>query len=91
MNKILLCTVAALFVVQTFAVSGIDIANPTSAATFTCLKNQGNTFAIVRAYRSTGTLDPNGNSNLQNARTAGLSTDVYMFPCRGKNATTQVN
>ena len=24
-------------------------------------------------------------------REAGLETDVYMFPCRGKNATAQVN
>lgn len=73
------------------AVNGVDIANAMTTATFTCLKNSGNTFAIVRAYRSGGSLDLNAVSNLQNARAAGLSTDVYMFPCRGKNATTQVN
>lgn len=86
-----LCIVSALLILQALAANGIDIANPTTAATFTCLKNQGNNFAIVRAYRSTGTLDTNANANLQNARTAGLTTDVYMFPCRGKNATSQVN
>ncbi len=91
MNKLLVGIISALILVQVLSVSGIDIANPTSAATFTCLKNAGNTFAIVRAYRSTGSLDANANTNLANARTAGLSTDVYMFPCRGKNATTQVN
>lgn len=91
MNKLLVPFLSAFLLVQALSVNGIDIANPTSAATFTCLKNAGNTFAIVRAYRSSGTLDTNANTNLANARTAGLATDVYMFPCRGKNATTQVN
>jgi len=91
MKNLLLIGLLSLIIIQTLAVNGVDIANPMSATTFTCLKNQGNTFAIVRAFRSTGVLDPNANSNLQNARTAGLTTDVYMFPCRGKNATSQVN
>jgi hypothetical protein len=86
-----LLTLLSLIVIQTLAVNGIDIANAMSATTFTCLKNQGNTYAIVRAFRSNGALDTNAASNLQNARTAGLTTDVYMFPCRGKNATAQVN
>ena len=77
--------------VAVLTVNGIDIANPTSTSTFTCLKNNGNTFAIVRAWRSTGVLDANGNTNLQNAKAAGFATDIYMFPCRGKDATTQVN
>lgn len=29
--------------------------------------------------------------SLTNMRKAGLRTDTYMFPCRGKNATAQVN
>ncbi len=91
MNKLLVAIISALLIVQAISVNGVDIASATSAATFTCLKNAGNTFAIIRAYRSFGSLDPNANTNLANARTAGLSTDVYMFPCRGKNATTQVN
>lgn len=84
-------TLLALLIAVGLSVNGIDIANPTSAATFTCLKNAGNSFAIVRAYRSPGSLDTNANTNLNNARSAGLSTDIYMFPCRGKNATTQVS
>jgi GH25 family lysozyme M1 (1,4-beta-N-acetylmuramidase) len=91
MTKLHYFLLVAVLIVQGISVNGIDIANPTSASTFTCLKNAGNTFAIIRAFRSTGVLDPNGNSNLNNARSAGLTTDVYMFPCRGKNATTQVN
>jgi hypothetical protein len=91
MSKLFSYLIIALFISQTVSVNGVDIANPISASAFTCLKNAGNTFAIVRAYRSTGSLDPNANNNLNNARAAGLTTDVYMFPCRGKNATTQVN
>jgi len=91
MQRFLILAILALFVCQTFAVNGVDVANPMSTATFTCLKNNGHTFAIVRAYRSGGSLDTNAAANLQNARAAGLATDVYMFPCRGKNATTQVN
>lgn len=91
MKQILFCLIATLLFFRISAVNGVDIANAMSAATFTCLKNNGNTFAIVRAWRSPGSSDPNANSNLQNARAAGLATDVYMFPCRGKNATTQVN
>lgn len=89
--KMLSCLLVALLTVNILAANGIDIALATSASTFTCLKNQGNSFAIIRAYRSTGSLDPNANQNLQNARAAGLATEVYMFPCRGKNATSQVN
>lgn len=87
----LTCLLIALLTVNILAINGIDIALATSTSTFTCLKNQGSSFAIIRAYRSTGTLDPNANQNLQNARAAGFSTDVYMFPCRGKSATSQVN
>jgi GH25 family lysozyme M1 (1,4-beta-N-acetylmuramidase) len=82
LSSIILCVLS---------VNGIDIANPTSASTFTCLKNNGNTFAIIRAFRSSGVLDANAVSNLNNARSAGLATDIYMFPCRGKDATSQVN
>lgn len=91
MQKLFICAIAALFIAQCLAANGIDIATATTVSTFTCLKNAGNTFAIVRAYRSPGSLDTNANTNLQNARNAGLATDVYMFPCRGKNATSQVN
>jgi GH25 family lysozyme M1 (1,4-beta-N-acetylmuramidase) len=89
--KIKIYLFIALLIIGTFAINGIDISQATSTSTFTCLKNLGNTFAIIRAYRSTGSLDANANQNLQNARAAGFSTDIYLFPCRGKNATAQVN
>ncbi|CAM6002220.1 unnamed protein product [Sphagnum balticum] len=76
---------------DTLCANGIDVASAVSTTTFNCLKTNGNTFVIVRAYRSTGAIDANTVQTLRNAKSSGLATDIYMFPCRGKNATTQVN
>lgn len=58
---------------------------------FTCMKNLGYEHSIIRAYHSYGAIDTVAPGSIQLSNQAGLSTDVYMFPCRGKNATTQVN
>ena len=58
---------------------------------FTCMKNLGYTHAIIRAYHSYGAIDTTAQDNIQRSNDAGLSTDVYMFPCRGKSASQQVN
>lgn len=58
---------------------------------FTCLYQQGYYHSIVRAYHSYGAIDIDAPNSIQRSNNAGLSTDVYMFPCRGKNATVQVN
>ena len=79
------------FISSVAAINGVDLYAATSISTFTCLKNSGNSFAIIRAFRSTGVLDTNANTNLQNAKAAGLTPDVYMFPCRGKDPLAQVN
>jgi hypothetical protein len=51
-----------------------------------------NNFMIARAWMSYGAYDPNGAKNLASAQAAGIPyTDVYMFPCRGMSASTQVN
>jgi len=91
MKLILACTIISSLLLAVLAVNGVDIANPYPASTFTCLKNNGNTFAIIRAFRSSGILDANAVSNLNNARSAGLTTDIYMFPCRGKDPAAQVS
>jgi hypothetical protein len=46
----------------------------------------------VRGYLSYGAVDPNVNMNMniKNSQAAGLTTDIYMFPCRGKSAQSQV-
>ena len=73
--KYLLSLLVSLCLIQTIAtINGVDLFAATSVSTFTCLKNSGNSFAIIRAFRSTGVPDSNANSNLQNAKTAGLAT-----------------
>ena len=44
----------------------------------------------MRAFRSYGAVDPYAKQVLTNAKNAGLVTDIYMFPCRSKSASTQV-
>lgn len=55
------------------------------------MKKNGYTFVIPRGYCSYGGLDHNAVQSLTNAKSAGLQTDVYMFPCRGKSANTQAD
>lgn len=45
---------------------------------------------IIRAYHSYGAIDLDAKDNIMQSNAAGLSTDVYMFPCRGKDPKVQV-
>lgn len=58
---------------------------------FSCLVQAGYTHSIIRAYHSYGAIDIDAPQSIQLSNLAGMTTDVYMFPCRGKNATLQVN
>ncbi len=82
---------ATMLVMSTFCTLGVDVSQLFSTATYQCMKNNGYNFAIIRGYCSYGGVDSNIISNLNNARAAGLITDIYMFPCRGKSATAQVD
>lgn len=55
---------------------------------FTCMRNLGYSLAIIRAYHSYGAIDITAKDNIQRSNNAGLATDVYMFPCRGKKTAT---
>lgn len=84
--------VSALLLSSAFATWGVDYSTPQSLETHQCWKNNGVGFAIPRAYKSYGVFDSNAVSNVQNARAAGIEyVDIYMFPCRGRSATYQVN
>lgn len=68
------------------AVVGVDISAPVSKEDWTCLMQPGGQgpvdFAIVRVYRSTGSVDPNGAGTIIAARDAGVKyVDGYVFPC----------
>jgi hypothetical protein len=73
------------------AVLGVDVSQLFPTSTYQCMKSNGYTFAIIRGYCSYGGPDHNAVQNLNNARAAGLITDIYMFPCRGKSAQAQVD
>lgn len=90
-NHIIFVLVVILIFCQVNCITGLDMAGSFSTSTFQCIKNAGYTFAILRAYRSMGSFDTTVTQSLTNAKSAGLTTDIYMFPCRGKNATAQVD
>jgi GH25 family lysozyme M1 (1,4-beta-N-acetylmuramidase) len=73
------------------AVKGVDVSQPFSSATYQCMKNNGMTFAVIRGYCSYGGIDSHAVAGLTAAKSVGLITDIYMFPCRSKSATAQVN
>ena len=51
------------------------------------VKQLGYNYMIQRAWRSMGKFDENVVSNINGAREAGIeNVDIYMFPCRGKDA-----
>lgn len=74
-----------------YSIKGIEVVKPLSAPTFQCIRNNGIIFSNVRGMLSSGTVDPNAVPTLQAAKSAGLLTNIIMFPCRGKSATAQVN
>ena len=92
MQNYMLAILASLTLQYAQATIGVDISAAVSTSSFSCMKSNGMNFAIPRAYCSYGGADKNGYANVNNARSAGLANvDVYMFPCRSKSATTQVN
>ncbi len=86
-----LALLVLLLVAPSLCTLGVDVSQLFSTSTYQCMKNSGYNFAIIRGYCSYGGVDANIISNLNNARAAGLITDIYMFPCRGKSASAQVD
>ena len=89
--KILIVLVVLTLLHSSQCTLGIDVSQLFSAENYTCAKNNGVSFGIARGYCSFGGMDKNVVQSLKNMKAGGLKTDTYMFPCRGKNATTQVN
>jgi hypothetical protein len=92
MNKLL--TIFVVLSVSLYTVNcvlGVDVSQLFPTTAFQCMKSNGYEFAIIRGYCSYGGVDHNVVQSLTNAKNAGLITDIYMFPCRGKSATAQVD
>ena len=82
---------AAASVLAVASAKVVDYANAYPLSTHECWKKDGVTQAIARAWRSYGSFDPNAPTNIAHCHSAGFAhVDIYMFPCRGKSANTQV-
>uniref|UniRef100_A0A6B2LI18 lysozyme n=1 Tax=Arcella intermedia TaxID=1963864 RepID=A0A6B2LI18_9EUKA len=82
MLKLISLVIFGYLLASSSATTGVDVSQLVSTSAWSCLASSGYSFAIVRGYRSGGSVDPNVATNIQNARSAGFSyVDVYLFPC----------
>lgn len=80
MLRLVLALVLPLLALSTF---GVDVSTRVYQDTWSCLKSSyGASFAVVRVYRSSGSVDPNGAATINDARAGGIPyVDGYIFPC----------
>jgi hypothetical protein len=91
MNNLTFILLVLSLVGYSKCVFGVDVSQLFSVENYNCMKNSNITFVIARGYCSFGGIDTHAVQSLTNIKTAGLKADTYMFPCRGKNSTVQVN
>ena len=77
------------------ATVGVDVSDSFSEADFKCLQQPGGhgpvEFVVVRAFRSSGSVDPEAVGTIKAALAAGMKhVDEYLFPDVHKDAKTQV-
>ncbi|KAI9315954.1 glycoside hydrolase superfamily [Dichotomocladium elegans] len=72
--------------------TGLDVSALTSTSSWSCARNLGYDYPIIRCWFEAygqnpgGALDKNCLQNYKNALAAGYSSvDVYMFPCSGRS------
>jgi hypothetical protein len=84
---------AALLILQSYCLIGIDTAPiATLQNTFECLKSQGYQFSNIRAFTLEGIdLDLSVRDTLIYSQKAGLRTELFIRPCRGKSAKIQID
>lgn len=82
-----------LLAVPTYSLVGIDTSPLiTSQSTFDCIKAAGYQFSNVRAFTLEGVdLDLSVKDTLIYSQKAGLRTDLFIRPCRGKSAKNQID
>ncbi len=73
--------IACIIAVAT-ATYGVDVSARTYQSSWECLVENNYHFAIVRVYRSSGSVDTNGAPSIEDAWAGGMShVDGYIFPC----------
>ena len=82
-----------LLVAPAFCLIGLDTGPlVTFQNTFECLKSQGYQFSNIRAFTLEGIdLDLSVRDTLIYSQKAGLSSELFLRPCRGKSAKFQVD
>ena len=61
---------------------GVDVSTTITTSAASCFVSAGVSFVIPRGFKSTGAVDTNVCTSIQNAASAGIKTrDTYMFPC----------
>lgn len=83
MNKVFIILIVTLGFAS--AKLGLDVPIVIDVSGFNCLKSQGFDWVITRAYHSYGAVDTNAPITLRAAQQVGFKTDVYLFPCIGKD------
>ena len=75
--------IVAFAIVLVSAKLGFDAsAGPFTSENMACMKKSGLVYAIFRAYRSYGVVDPAAVANIKAAHDGGINdVDVYIFPC----------
>jgi hypothetical protein len=59
MRKLLYIAIFTVLIGLSSQTTGVDVAELVSTSSWTCIKNNGMDFAIMRAYRSNGVVDAN--------------------------------
>jgi hypothetical protein len=74
-------------------VYGVDVSQPVSASAAKCMAAapNGDTFAVVRAWKSYGEFDANAPATMAAFAAAGVDVSVYLFPCMGLPAKVQLD
>lgn len=89
----LLATIICLLVGKTYCLIGAETSPLVSfPSNFQCLKEAGYTFANVRAFSLEGVdIDLSVIDTLIYSKKAGLKTELFIRPCRGKSAKAQID
>ena len=93
--KVAALVAAAVLPALASATVGVDVSSHLTEADFKCLKQPGGhgpvEFAVVRAYTSTGHVDPEAVGTIKSALAAGVKhVDAYLFPDVHGSAAAQV-
>ena len=83
---LLIAAVLGCVLTPSLAKVGVDVSSAVGQSAWKCLQSPGGQgpveLALVRVYRSYGSVDPNAAATIANANNAGIPrVDGYIFPC----------